>query len=151
MEYEEEQEPGTEDMRRNRSGFKNNIENLLREAFGAFTEGEIANVNDHPKGKDFLAWHWEETVEISLDLHLYSLFQKTTGDFDRRQAAEEMIAETKLESERFWEVARRSFGRIDKRSLSTIRLPDNAEELEGEFWGRVDVAITEALEGKRGA
>ena len=112
--------------------------------------GLRAKVNEPPKEKDFLAWHWEETVEISLDLHLYRLFQKTTGDFDRRQAAKEMISETKHESDRFWEVARRSFGRIGERNISTIRLPDNRQGLEHQFRKRVDLAITEALEGKRG-
>jgi hypothetical protein len=147
--FELEREPGSEDMRRNRSEFKNRVEDFVREAFGAFTSGEVGKVNELPQEKNFLAWHWEETIEISLDLHLYDLFRKTTGDFDRRQAAEEMIAETKLESDKFWEVARRSFARIDKRDVSTIRLPDNYQGLEAEFWERVDVAITEALEGKR--
>ena len=46
-------------------------------------------------------------------------------------------------------MARRSFARIDKRNVSTIRLPDNYQGLENQFWERVAVAITEALEGKR--
>jgi hypothetical protein len=72
-----------------------------------------------------------------------------TGDFDRRQSAEEMIAETKLESDRFWEVARRTFARIDKGNVSTICSPDKWQGLKGEFWERVNVAITEVLEGRR--
>jgi len=147
--FEIEQEPGTQDMRRNRSEFKNRIEDTLREAFAAYTKGEVAKVNGLPKEKDYLAWHWEETVEMDPDLMLYRLFEKTTDDFDRRQAAEEMIAETKQESERFWEVARRSFARIDKREISTVRLPENTQGLEALFWERVNAAISEALAGKR--
>ena len=147
--FEKEREPGTADMRRNRSEFKNRVEDTLREAFAAFAKSEVAKVNNLSKEKDFLAWHWEETIEINLDLMLYRLFEKTTGDFDRRQAAEETIAETKQESDRFWEAARRSFARIDKRSISTILLPDDTQGLEGQFWERVEAAIAEALAGKR--
>lgn len=85
---------------------------------------------------------------MNLDLLLYLLFKETTGDFDRRQAAEEMIAETKQQSERFSEAARRGFARIDKRDISTIRVPDDRQGLEDEFRGRVDVAIAEALAGR---
>jgi hypothetical protein len=147
--FEEEREPGTANMRRNRSEFKNRVEDTLREAFTAFARGEVAKVNGLSKEKDFLAWHWEETLEMSLDLMLYRLFEKTTGDFDRRRAAEEMIAETKPESHRFWEAARRRFARIGKRSISTILLPDNTHKLEEQFWELVDIAIAEALAGRR--
>ncbi|MGO9268889.1 MAG: hypothetical protein ACLQOO_01275 [Terriglobia bacterium] len=147
--FEEEQERGTEDMHRNRSEFKDRVEDMLREPFGAFTNGEITKVNGLPEKKTYLAWHWEQTIEMKLDLMLYLLLKKTTGDFDRRKAAEEMIAETRQESERFWEAARRGFARIDKRDVSTIRLPDNRQGLEDQFWERVEVAIMEALVGKR--
>ena len=60
-----------------------------------------------------------------------------------------MIGETKAEAERFWETARRSFARIDKRDLSAVRLTNGRQELEAEFWRRVHVAVAEALEGKR--
>lgn len=77
--------PAPKEMRSNRSEFKNRVEDFLRDAFGAFTKGEVGKVNERPREKHFLAWHWEETIEISLDLHLYDLFEEATGDFDPRQ------------------------------------------------------------------
>ena len=44
---------------------------ILRQAFAAFTKGEVAKSNGLPKEKDHLAWHWEETIEMSLDLMVY--------------------------------------------------------------------------------
>jgi len=60
-----------------------------------------------------------------------------------------MIGETNAEAERFWESARRSFATPVKRDLSAVRLPEGRQGLESEFWRRVDVAIEEALAGKR--
>jgi hypothetical protein len=77
--FEEEQEPGTEDMRRNRSEFKDRVEDILRQALGAFTEAEVAKLNELPEKKHFLPWHWEETIEMLLDLQLYWLCKKTTA------------------------------------------------------------------------
>ena len=147
--FEIEQEPGTQETRRSRSEFKNRVEDFVREAFAAFTKGEVAKVNGISKEKEYLAWHWEEAIEMALDLHLHRLFGKTTEDFDRRLAAEEMIAETREESARFWETALRSFARLVKRDLPTVRLPDDTQGLEKEFWSRVDTAIAEALAGGR--
>ena len=69
--FEQERESGTGDTRRSRSEFKNRIEDILRQAFAAFTKGEVAKSNGLPKEKDHLAWHWEETIEMSLDLMVY--------------------------------------------------------------------------------
>jgi len=76
--FEIEQEPGTQETRRSRSEFKNRIEDFVREAFAAFTKGEVAKANGIPKEKEFLAWHWEEAIEMALDLHIYHLFEDAT-------------------------------------------------------------------------
>ena len=43
--YEKEQEPGTEDMRRNRSEFKNRLEDILRDTLHEFVDAEVGKVN----------------------------------------------------------------------------------------------------------
>jgi hypothetical protein len=143
--FEQEKEPGSEDMRRNRSDFKDAVENILCDALGAFTRAEIAKLNPY-QGDEFHVFRWEDKLDTILFSQLPRLFRNTTGEFDRRQAANEMVIEAKQNSKRFWEIATRSLARRLKQDASTIRQPDNVQSLEDDFWRRMDAAVTETLE-----
>jgi hypothetical protein len=149
QDFEKDQEPTSDESRRNRVDFKDSIENLVREALGAFTRSEVAKVND-PDGR-LQNWidHWECKVSEILELQLFLLFIDADygGDFDRGNAAGEMILETKRHSKRFWEVAQRGFASLEKRDTSAIRLPDT-HRLEDEFWSKVQLAVAGALAHK---
>jgi len=143
--FEKEQEPGTEDMRRSRSEFKDRVEDFLREALHEFVDAEVAKANrPFPDDKLFIFRH-EDRLDTILYSQIRCLFRRTTGDFDRLHAAEEMVAETQRESKRFWGWARRSVARWLERDASTIRLPDDMQRSEVEFWQRVGQALHEGL------
>jgi hypothetical protein len=74
--FEHEKEPGSVDMRRNRSDLKDAVENILCDALGAFTRVEIAKLNSCTQFKNIvshaccwqastnsavrgIAWHWK--------------------------------------------------------------------------------------------
>jgi hypothetical protein len=59
-----------------------------------------------------------------------------------------MAARARKDAKRYWEFARCYWARTVGEKISEIRLPENMRELEEEFWGRVDAAISEALEGR---
>jgi hypothetical protein len=143
--FEQEKERGSIDMRRNRSDFKDAVENILCDALGAFTRAEIAKINPYP-GDEFHVFRWEDKLDTLLFSQLPCLLRNTTGDFDRRQAANEMVIEAKQNSKRFWEIATRSLAWRLKQDGSTIRQPDDMRSLEDDFWRRMDAAVTEALE-----
>ena len=88
-------------------------------------------------------------LAISSTPRLDYAFGAAHADEDfRRQALAEMAARARWESSRYWESARRFWARSVGDDTSKIRLPENVWELEEEFWGRVDAAIHEALEGR---
>jgi len=146
--YQQGKEPGSEDMRRNRSEFKDRIEDLLREALHEFVDAEVAKANKpFPDDKLYIFRH-EDKLDTILFSQIHCLFRRTTDDFDRLQAAEEMVAETRREGKRFWDWARGSVARWLERDVSTIRMPDNMLALEDEFWQRIDTAFREALNPK---
>jgi hypothetical protein len=153
--FEPSEEPTDDETWRSRAEFKDKVENILIEAHGQYVHLEIGKLND-PNAHDFI-WldHYESSIQRALDLLLCRLLEGE-ATFDRRQAAEEMIAELKQESERSWECGRVTQLRILKRRLGdqaaeglTIRMPD-IRSRDDEFWERVDAAITEALERKDG-
>jgi len=145
--FEQEQEPGTEDMRRNRSEFKNRVEDILRDALAAFARAEVAKLNPHPDD-EYHVFRWEDQLDTILFSQLPCLFRHTTGDFDRRQATEEMVIETKQGSKTFWKIATHGVARRLKQDASTIRMPEDIQSRDNEFWQRVEDAIREALEQK---
>ncbi len=145
-EFEPEKEAGTEETRRTRSDFKNEIENVLHDALGEFTKAEVGKVNQPFPDAEFHIFRHEDKLDAILFSRIPCLFRHTPADFDRLQAAEEMTAETQQDGRRFWGLARGSLGRWLKRDASAIRLPDNTNGLEGEFWTRLRAAFTSALE-----
>ncbi len=149
--FEEADEPTDDQKWRSRVEFKDAVENILIEAHGNYLHMEIGKLND-PRAHDPL-WldHWESSIVGALD-HLLHHLLKRAGNFDRRQAAEEVIAELKQESGRSWEIGRRTHVRLlkKKRQLdqaveAAVRMP-NLQGREADFWHRVDNAIRETLE-----
>ena len=147
--FEQDQEPTNDDSRRSRVDFKDSIENMVREALGAFTRLEVAKVNDPDTRIQNWIEHWECKISEILEIQLYLLFAHTGSetDFDLGKAAQEMILETKRHTKRFWEVAQRSIARSKKRDVSSIRLPDTPR-LGDEFWRKVDLALAQAVAQK---
>jgi len=152
--FEHEEEPTDDETWRNRAEFKNRVEDILIEAHGHFVQIEIGQLND-PDAHDFI-WldHYESSIQRALDLLLLRLI-KREATFDRRRATEEVIAELKLEAEERWETGRRSQMRILKRNLGdqaavipAIRMPENIQSRDNDFWQRVEDAINGALEKK---
>lgn len=150
--YEYEEEPTDDETWRNRAEFKNRVEDILIEAHGQFVHIEIGQLND-PSARDFI-WldHFESSIQRALDLLLFRLIERE-ATFDRRRATEEVIAELKQEAAERWESGRRSQMRILKRHLGdqaavipAIRMPDDFESRDKEFWQRVEGAMNEALE-----
>ena len=147
--FEPEKEAGTEETRRTRSDFKNEIENCLHDALGEFTKAEVAKVNKPFPDDELHVFRHEDMLDTILDSRIPCLFRHIPADFDCRQAAEEMAAETRRdESQRFWGFARGSLARWLKRDAPAIRLPDNTNDLEEKLWARVRAAFTSALEQK---
>ena len=147
--FEPEKEAGTEETRRTRSDFKNEIENVLHDALGEFTKAEVAKVNKPFPDDEFHVFRHEDKLDTILFTRIPCLFRHTPADFDCLQAAEEMAAETRRdEGQRFWGFARRSLARWLKRDASAIRLPDNTNDLEEKLWARVRAAFASAPEQK---
>ncbi len=152
--FEHEDEPTDDETWRNRAEFKNRVEDILIEAHGQFVHIEIGQLND-PSAHDFI-WldHYESSIQRALDLLLLRLI-KREATFDRRRATEEVIAELKQEAAERWESGRLSQMRSLKRKLGeqaaeipAIRMPDDIQSRDNEFWHRVEDAIREALEQK---
>ncbi len=146
--FEKEKEPGTPETRRTRSEFKDKVENTLLDALGEFTKAEAAKVNRGFSDDEFHIFRHEDKVDTILFSQIPHVFRQTSADFDRLLAAEEVVTETRRDSPRFWQLAQRSLARWKKRDVSVIRLPDNMDDLEQQFWSRVRTAFTEALEEK---
>ena len=106
---------------------------------------EMAKLNPGP-GDEYHVFRWEDKLDTLLLSRLPCLLRNTTGDFDRRQAANEMVIEAKQNSKRFWKIATHGVARRLKQDASTIHQPDNVQSLEDDFWRKVDAAVTEALE-----
>ena len=149
----EAEEPIDDDTYRSRAEFKDKVENILIEAHGQFIHIEVGKLND-PSAHDFI-WldHYESSIHRALNLLLRRLV-KHDATFDRLKATEEVIAELKQEREEEWECGRRACERMLERRLGdqaaealAVRMPDNIQSLDNEFWQRVENAIREGLEG----
>lgn len=148
-------EPTDDETWRNRAEFKDRVENILIEAHGHFIHIEIRELND-PSAHDFI-WldHYESSIQRALDLLLCRLF-KGEATFDRIKAAEEVIADSKQEGEKRWECGRHACERMLRRrhgekaagEVPAVRMPDDIQSLDNEFWRRVEDAIQEAAEQK---
>jgi hypothetical protein len=150
--FEQAEEPTDNGTWRDRAEFKDKVENILIEAHGQFIHIEIGNLNDPTAHDIFWLDHFESSIERALNLLLLRLL-KREATFDRLQAAKEVIAELKQESDG-WECGRRACERTLERRLggqaaeaSAVRMPDDIRSLDNEFWQRVEDAIREGLEG----
>ncbi len=150
--FEEADEPIDDDTYRSRAEFKDRVENILIEAHGHYIHIEIGKLNDPSAHDIFWLDHYESSIERALHLLLIRLF-KREATFDRIQAADEVIADLKQQSDA-WECGRRACERMLKRGLGdqaakipAVRMPDNIQSLDNEFWQRVMNAIREGLEG----
>ena len=152
--FEQAEEPIDDDTYRSRAEFKDRVENILIEAHGQFIHIEVGKLND-PSAHDFI-WldHYESSIARALDMLLRRIF-KDEATFDRLKAAAEVIADLKQEGEEGWECGRRACERMLNRRLGepaaaevpAVRMPDDIQSLDNEFWQRVDDAIREAQEG----
>ena len=117
----------------------------MREALHEFAVAEVGRANKPFPDDEHHVFRHEDKIDTILSLlQLPTLFRRTAADFDRLQAAEEMMMETQRDSGRFWQFARGSLARWLKRDVNSIRLPENIQGLEGDFWQRVEDAIREA-------
>jgi hypothetical protein len=150
--FEEAVEPTDDKTWRDRAEFKNNVENILIEAHGHYIHIEIGKLNDPTAHDIFWLDHFESSIERALYLLLCRLF-KREATFDQIQAAEEVIADLKQQRDG-WECGRRACEHMLKRRLGdqaaevTVRMPDDIQRLDKEFWQRVMDTIRERKEGR---
>jgi len=114
-----------------RCDFIRGFEKFLRERAADFIRKEVRKTNDPFPDGEPSARTPENIRETPFFVVVRRLLRHADEDF-RRQAIGEMAARARSVAE----------------DISEIRLPENVWELEEEFWGRVDAAIHEALEGR---
>jgi hypothetical protein len=130
-----------------RCDFMRGFEKFLRDRAAAFIEDEVRKANDPFPDGEPSARTPEHIRQAPFFVVVRRLLRHADEDF-RRQAIGEMAARARWDSSRYWGSARRFWARSVAEDTSEIRLPENVWELEEEFWGRVDAAIHEALEGR---
>jgi hypothetical protein len=145
--HEPEKERRYQATRPARCDFIRGFEKFLRERAADFIREEVRKTNDPLPDEEPSARTPENIRQTPLFVVVRRLLRHADEDF-RRQTIGEMAARARWESSRYWEVARRFWARSGAEDTSRIRLPENMWELEEEFWGRVDAAIHEALEGR---
>ena len=145
--FEPEKGRRQQESRQARCDFRNSFENVLREKAGDFIREEVRKVNDPLAAEEATDPETQNIRESILTIMLHRLLRHAHEDL-HRQAVDEMAARARWESSRYWEFARRFWARTLGEEAGEIRLPKNMPELEEEFWGRVDAAIHEALEGR---
>jgi hypothetical protein len=145
--HEAEKERRFQATRPARCDFIRGFEKFLRERAADFIHEEVRRANDPLPDEAPPAPTPDHIRQSPLFIILRRLLRHADEDF-RRQALGEMAARARWESSRYWEVARRFWARSVGEDTSKIRLPENVWGLEEEFWGRVDAAIHEALEGR---
>jgi hypothetical protein len=119
--FEPEMEAGSEETRRTRLDFENEIENVLRDALGQFTKAEVAKVNQPFTDDEFHVFRHEDKLDTVLFSKIPCLFQHAAADFDRLQAAEEMAAETPAGRQAFLGIGAAQFGAVvEERCLSDL-------------------------------
>ncbi len=145
--HEPEEERRSQATRSARCDFMRGFEKFLREQAAAFIKEEVRKANDPLPDEEPSPPTSEHIRQGPFFVVVRRLLRHADEDF-RRQAIGEMAARARWESSRYWEVARRFWARSVGEDTSEIRLPENVRGLEEEFWGRVDAAIHEALEGR---
>ncbi len=126
-----------------RCAFKDCFERVLREQAADFIREEVRKVND-PSAD---APRAENICGTSLPAILRCLLRHADEDF-RRPAFDAMAARARKDTKRYWEFGRCFWAGSTGLDIAEISLPENARELEDEFWRRVDAAISKALEGR---
>ena len=129
--HEAEKERRYQATRPARCDFIRGFEKFLRERAADFIRKEVRKTNDPFPDGEPSARTPENIRETPFFVVVRRLLRHADEDF-RRQAIGEMAARARSVAE----------------DISEIRLPENVWELEEEFWGRVDAAIHEALEGR---
>jgi hypothetical protein len=122
------------------------FEKFLREQAADFIKEEVRKAND-PLPDEEPPTMPEDMRENPLLVILRRLLRHADEDF-RRPAFNGMAARARKDTRRYWEFARCFWSRTLGADISEIDLPENTWELEEQFWGRVDAAISEALEGR---
>jgi hypothetical protein len=89
----------------------------------------------------------EKIRQTPLFVVIRRLLRHADEDFGRR-AFDAMAARARKDTRRYWEFARCYWSRTWGIDMDEIDLPENARELEEEFWGRVDAIIAEAVRGR---
>jgi hypothetical protein len=145
--HEAEKERRYQATRPARCDFMRGFEAFLRDQTASFIKEEVRKANDPLPGEAPSARTPENIRETPLFVVLRRLLRHADEDF-RRPAFDGMAARARKDAKRYWEFARCYWARTVGEKISEIRLPENMRELEEEFWGRVDAAISEALEGR---
>lgn len=141
------QEKGSrdEETHRARSDFKNQLGNILRQEAGNFICEEVRKAND-PLKDESPTPKPEGIRESSLYLILCRLFRRADVDSGHRQAVAEMATTVRQDSRQYWEFSRRYWARTFGEKVLAISMPERMQELEDEFWERVDATVREAEE-----
>ena len=128
-------------------GFMRAFEKFLRELAANFIREEVRKANDPLPDVDYSAITMEHIRQTPLSAVARWLLRHADEDFSR-PAFVGMAVRARKDTRRYWEFARCYWSRRLGVDLSEIDLPMNTRELEEKFWGRVETAIHEALEGR---
>jgi len=144
---EPEEERRHQATRSARCDFMRGFERFLREEAADFIREEVRKANDPFPDEEPPAPTPEHIRQAPLFAVVRRLLRHADEDF-RRPAFDGMAARARKDTRRHWESARCCWARTVGEKISETRLPDNLRELEDEFWGRADAAISEALGGR---
>ena len=129
---------------RARCDFRNAFEEALREKACHFMRGEVRKANDPSPEEDAGDPEPLGIRDSFLLAMLRRLLRHAAEDFSRPAFAR-MVANARRDVRRYWEFARCHWSQSLGIDISEIDIPQDASELEQEFWRRVDAAIGEAL------
>jgi hypothetical protein len=124
------------------------FEKFLREQAADFIREEVRKANDPFPDGEPSARTPENIRKTPFFVVVRRLLRHADEDF-RRPALGGMAARARKDTRRHWEFARCYWARTVGEDISEIRLPENVQELEDEFWGRVDATISEAIKGRK--
>jgi hypothetical protein len=127
-----------------RCGFMRVFEAFLREQAADFIKAEVRRANDPSPSEESPSPAPEDIRETSLFFVVRRLLKHADEDFSRPAFAR-MVANARRDVRRYWEFARCHWSQSLGIDISEIDIPQDASELEQEFWRRVDAAIGEAL------
>jgi hypothetical protein len=127
-----------------RCDYMRRFEAFLREQAADFIKAEVHRANDLSPDEEPPSPTPEDIRETPLFFVVRRLLKHANQDFSR-PAFERMVASARKDTRRYWTFACCFWSRALGVDISEIDLPANMSELEEEFWGRVDAAISEAL------